>query len=200
VILEEAPAVEPLSETPGSNGAPTAAADQAGVLLEGGLLRAGTLPWMLSGESEEALRAQAERLREYLNGDTELQVTDLGFSLSTRSAFGQRAVILGGEREELLSGLSALAAGEQAAGVIEGVASPAVNAGAVFMFPGQAPSGRGWRLSCWTPRPAVAERMRATGRGAFRTTSTGPLRMCCGVRRALRGLIGWTWSSRRCSR
>ena len=163
VILEEAPAPAPVPETTGSNGADSSTADQPGVLLEGGLLGAGALPWMLSGKSEGALRAQAERLREHLEGDPDLQPTDVGLSLTTRPAFGQRAVIMGGDRQELLTGLSALAASEQAAGVIEGVASPAAGAGAVFMFPGQGSQWEGMALELLDASPFFAERMRACG-------------------------------------
>ncbi len=137
VILEEAPAVEPVSGTGGANGAAITVGDQADVVVESGVLRAGALPWLLSGKSELALRTQAERLREYLDADPQLEFTDVGFSLTGRSAFEHRAVIVGGERRELLGGLSGLAAGEPAPGVIKGSAPIAAGVGLAFLFTGQ---------------------------------------------------------------
>ena len=44
------------------------------------------MPWVLSGKSEEALRAQAERLREYSSGAPELGLADVGYSLAPARA------------------------------------------------------------------------------------------------------------------
>jgi len=66
-------------------------------------------------------------------------MADVGYSLAGRSVFEHRAVVVGGERESLLGGLSALAVGEPAAGVIEGVARVTV-AGWPFCSPARAPS------------------------------------------------------------
>jgi polyketide synthase 12 len=132
VILEEAPAVELVSGGGGSNGAVVAGGDGVGVPA------AGVLPFLLSGKSESALRAQAGRLREFMVGSPGLDVGDVGFSLTGRSVFEHRAVVLGGERRELLGGLCALAAGEHAAGVVGGVVPVSDGAGGVaFLFTGQ---------------------------------------------------------------
>jgi acyl transferase domain-containing protein/acyl carrier protein len=137
VILEEAPTLELVSGTGGPNGAAVAAGDESGVPVESGVSAAGVLPWVLSGKSKGALRAQAERLREHLDGDPELRMTDLGYSLLARSVFEHRAVIVGAERGELLDGLSALVAGEPAAGVVQGLASVSSGGGLAFLFAGQ---------------------------------------------------------------
>jgi acyl transferase domain-containing protein len=81
----------------------------------------GFTPWVLSGRSAAALRAQASRLLERVEGDPEVGVGDVGLSLAGRSVFGHRAVVLGSEREELLDGLRALARGDRMPGVLEGV-------------------------------------------------------------------------------
>ena len=90
-------------------------------------------------------------------------MADVGYSLAGRSVFEHRAVVVGGERESLLGGLSALAVGEPAAGVIEGVARVASVAadGVVFMFPGQGSQWEGMALELLDCSPVFAERMRA---------------------------------------
>ncbi|MFB7614235.1 type I polyketide synthase [Kitasatospora sp. NPDC056181] len=93
VILEEAPAAEDVVEEPGT-GWP------AGV----------PVPWVVSGRTEAALREQAGRLREFAAGTDESPL-DLGFSLaSSRAVLDRRAVVLGGNRTELMVGLEKLAA------------------------------------------------------------------------------------------
>ena len=153
VILEEAPA-----------GELTTPADDP-VLTGDPIPAVGTssLPWVLSGKSKQALRAQAERLRERLDGDPELRMADVGLSLVGRSVFEHRAVVVGGEREGLLSGVGALARGESAAGVIEGVAPMASGAagGAVFLFPGQGSQWEGMALELLDSSPLFAEHMRS---------------------------------------
>jgi acyl transferase domain-containing protein len=142
VILEEAP---PLREIdPGGSAecdVDTAhSEDRAPSDGEAGALAAkgddlGCTPWVLSGKSAAALRAQASLLLERVEGDPEVGVGDVGLSLAGRSVFGHRAVILGGERGGLLEGLSALARGDRAPCVIEGV-SDAEDGGTAFVFPG----------------------------------------------------------------
>ncbi|MGV5039253.1 SDR family NAD(P)-dependent oxidoreductase, partial [Streptomyces sp. NRAIS4] len=55
-----------------------------------------TVPWVLSGKSEAALRAQAERLLSLTADGTEPSLTDVGFSLATtRAALEHRAAVVG---------------------------------------------------------------------------------------------------------
>ncbi|MFG2224953.1 SDR family NAD(P)-dependent oxidoreductase [Streptomyces sp. NPDC048644] len=95
---------------------------------------AAVTPWVVSGRSAEALRGQAARLRAYVEENGSLSAADVGWSLaSSRSVFEHRAVVLGAGRDELLSGLEALASGaEQVPDAVGGVRS-----GVVFVFPGQ---------------------------------------------------------------
>jgi acyl transferase domain-containing protein len=68
------------------------------------------IPWPISGRTREALVAQAVRLRAHLTEHPDLDATDIGFALATtRSSFPHRAVLLGRDRAELLTGLTALA-------------------------------------------------------------------------------------------
>ncbi|MEY9490733.1 acyl transferase domain-containing protein/short-subunit dehydrogenase/acyl carrier protein [Streptomyces calvus] len=94
---------------------------------------AAVVPWVLSGRSEAALRAQAERLREFVEGaGAEVRAVDLGFSLATqRSVFDHRAVVVAADKSVALE---ALAAGLPDAGVVEGVAGGGRTA---FLFSGQ---------------------------------------------------------------
>ena len=94
------------------------------------------MPLLLSGKSEGAVRAQAGRLRECLIDDPGLRMVDVGYSLTSRSVFEHRAVVLGDDRDVVLDRLSGLVGGEPTTGVIEGLASPA-GPGLAFLFTGQ---------------------------------------------------------------
>ncbi len=144
VILEEATAVERVSGAEGLNGANIEVEDPIGVIKwaddDSGasriVLRNRVVPWVLSGKSGPALCAQAARLRAFVDGSSGPAMEDVGVSLTGRSVFGDRAVVLGGGREEALVGLSAIARDQPAANVVKGRVL-ASGSGAVFVFPGQ---------------------------------------------------------------
>ncbi|MEU2589053.1 SDR family NAD(P)-dependent oxidoreductase, partial [Streptomyces avermitilis] len=93
------------------------------------------VPWVLSGGTETALRAQAERLLS-LASDTELRPADIGFSLATtRSAMEHRAAVVGEDRDQLLEGLGALVAGAPSTRVVLG--EPGAGGKVGFLFSGQ---------------------------------------------------------------
>ncbi|WP_308403985.1 type I polyketide synthase [Streptomyces rhizosphaericus] len=116
----------------------------------------GIAPWVLSGRSPEALRAQAERLRSYLLDRTELSTLDVGYSLvASRSVFEHRGVVTGGDREELLQRLGALAGDEVVSGVTRGVAD--VRGRSVFVFPGQGAQWVGMAVGLLESSPVFAE-------------------------------------------
>jgi acyl transferase domain-containing protein/short-subunit dehydrogenase/acyl carrier protein len=119
LILEEPPAPSPEEEGAG------AAEPHSGPVL---------LP--LSAKSEPALRDAAARLATRLREDPQLDLADVSFSLATtRTAFEQRAVALGADREELLRSLALFAEGGAGEGVARGVARADRNP--AFLFPGQ---------------------------------------------------------------
>ncbi|WP_329199397.1 type I polyketide synthase [Streptomyces sp. NBC_00667] len=68
------------------------------------------VPWVVSGATPEALRAQADRLRERLGGLTDEELTAAAHTLTTgRAALEHRAVALGADRAELSRSLELLA-------------------------------------------------------------------------------------------
>ncbi|TQM77824.1 polyketide synthase 12 [Saccharothrix saharensis] len=87
----------------------------------------GTVPWVVSARTPEALAAQAERLAPLAEGG--LSPEDVGWSLATtRTAFEHRAVVVG-DRADLVAGLRDLT------GATVGEAAP--DRPVVFVFPGQ---------------------------------------------------------------
>ncbi|MBD3934988.1 acyltransferase domain-containing protein, partial [Streptomyces chumphonensis] len=126
VILEQAPEAP---EQAGRSGHP-AAGEGTGASATGGVTA-----WSVSARTPEALRAQAERVREAVAEHPHWSPDEVGHALATgRTWFDQRAVVLGRDRDELLRGLDALAAGEEAPGVVTGSGRCAAP---VFVFPGQ---------------------------------------------------------------
>ncbi|NUS87679.1 MAG: SDR family NAD(P)-dependent oxidoreductase, partial [Streptomyces sp.] len=78
----------------------------------------GVVPWVVSARSAAGLRAQAERLAEYAE-EAQADPAQVGWSLvASRPTLEQRAVVVGQDREELLTGLRALAEGVPSGGVV----------------------------------------------------------------------------------
>ncbi|TVL91531.1 hypothetical protein CD790_16420 [Streptomyces sp. SAJ15] len=147
VVLEEAPEREAATESPGSVGV------------------SGVVPWVVSARSAEALRAQAERLREAVVGHPEWRPADVGWSLATgRSPLEHRAVVVGADRETLLRGLESLA-GDPGTGVAPGVVTghAAGRGGAVFVFPGQGSQWAGMAVELLDSSTVFRERITACG-------------------------------------
>ena len=84
---------------------------------------------------------------------------DVAYSLvTTRALFDHRAVAVGAERDELLSGLAAIASGAPAPNVVTGKA--AATGGTVFVFPGQGSQWTGMAVELLDSAPAFADQMR----------------------------------------
>ncbi|SDD13058.1 type I polyketide synthase [Actinokineospora iranica] len=92
------------------------------------------VPLLLSARDGQALRTRAERLRAHLAEDATVDVLDVAGTLADRRAhLDQRAVVLGADRDALLRGLAAVAAG--APGTLTGHGSG--RGGLAFLFTGQ---------------------------------------------------------------
>ncbi|MGC5334548.1 type I polyketide synthase [Micromonospora sp. DT62] len=92
------------------------------------------VPLVVSGRDQAALRDLAARLAAHLTDAA--STVDAGFSLATtRTALRHRAAVLGRDLAELRAGLAALARGENAPGVVGGVADTA--GATAVLFTGQ---------------------------------------------------------------
>ncbi|MEU0812582.1 SDR family NAD(P)-dependent oxidoreductase, partial [Streptomyces sp. NPDC005970] len=116
------------------------------------------MPWVVSAKSAAALRGQAARLLSHVETHPEATSVDVGYSLvSARAVLEHRAVVVGGDRGELLSGLRAVGADEPGSGLVYGVAD--VEGKTVFVFPGQGSQWAGMGARLLEESPVFAERM-----------------------------------------
>ncbi|MEV4826370.1 type I polyketide synthase [Micromonospora sp. NPDC049274] len=114
------------------------------------------VPWLVSARSADALRAQARALLEHEAAGADPAAVAASLAAG-RSAFEHRSVVVGTCSAELLAGLTALAAGEPAAGVVRGVA---VEPGkTVFVFPGQGGQWAGMGLALAEADPVFRARL-----------------------------------------
>ncbi|WP_307791266.1 SDR family NAD(P)-dependent oxidoreductase [Streptomyces actuosus] len=138
VIVEQAPGTETAAEPPA------------------GTTESPVTPVLLSAASEESLRGQAERLRARVATDTGLRLRDLGLSSTLRPWMDHRAVLLAADRDELLRGLRALAAGESDPGVLLG-APGRPDRRLAFLFAGQGAQRLGMGRELYERFPVYAD-------------------------------------------
>ncbi|WP_421111527.1 type I polyketide synthase, partial [Streptomyces sp. NEAU-S77] len=119
---------------------------------------AAPVPWVLSARSVEAVRAQAGRLLDRLEADPAVTTRDVGWSLvSTRSLFDHRAVVTGTDRDELLAGLRAVAAGRPTAQAFQGHARAGSGAPVGVLFSGQGSQRLGMGRQLYASSAVFAE-------------------------------------------
>ncbi|WP_435112229.1 type I polyketide synthase, partial [Nocardiopsis synnemataformans] len=119
--------------------------------------------WVVSGRSDEALRAQAGRLAEHVRANPDLDPVDVGYSLATtRAHHAHRAVVTGATREELLAGLDALTQSRAAGDLVQGIATGhGGSGGTVLVFPGQGSQWVGMGVDLYESSVVFRERMDA---------------------------------------
>ncbi|MGW4772994.1 type I polyketide synthase [Nocardia sp. NPDC004278] len=142
LILEEAPA-HPATAGSAAEGEPALAAKP---------IVADVVPLLISAKSDEALRAQADRLRQWLIDDPDVDVRDVAYSLATsRAQLDRRGAVVGRDRDELLAGLADMVAGSH--GTIEGKAGSDRTA---LLFTGQGAQRVGMGAGLYRAFPVFA--------------------------------------------
>ncbi|MGW4544727.1 SDR family NAD(P)-dependent oxidoreductase [Streptomyces chartreusis] len=154
VILEEAPDGERVSgrEPGGTRGA--GGADSGAPLV----------PWVVSGRTDRATRAQAARLTGFLAGlDQPAHPGDVAHALATsRAVLDHRAVVLGPELGQLCAGLDALAAdGAPAPGSATVVSGTVGDGRTAWMFTGQGSQRPGMGRELHAAYPVFAQTLDA---------------------------------------
>ncbi|MFF9581401.1 SDR family NAD(P)-dependent oxidoreductase [Streptomyces achromogenes] len=140
VIIEAAPAGTPAEEPAAEPASPAG----------------GTVPWLLSGHTPDALRAQAARLLDHLSAAPDTDPHRLAGALAhARTRLGHRAAVLGRTRDELTAGLRAVAEGRTPPA---GALGTAADGRLAFLFSGQGSQlpGMGSRLAADFPAFATA--------------------------------------------
>ncbi|AJC59432.1 type I polyketide synthase [Streptomyces sp. 769] len=123
------------------------------------------VPWVFSGKTSTALRAQAERLQAFVRARPDVDVADVGLSLATtRTTFAHRAAVVAGDAAGFARELERF--------THEGTTYPPRGAdddgaGVVFVFPGQGGQWHGMGRELLASSPVFAEHMRACAE-AFR--------------------------------
>ncbi|MFF7246352.1 type I polyketide synthase [Embleya sp. NPDC008237] len=137
-------------------------------------------PWVLSGKSAQALRAQAARLADHLDAQPGAGAEEIGFSLATsRSVFAERAVVVGADPAALTTGLGALAHGQAAPGLVTGSADAAGRT--VFVFPGQGSQWTGMAADLYAQSPTFAARFDECAKAIEPHVDWSPVEVLAGV-------------------
>ncbi|UZI32662.1 type I polyketide synthase [Streptomyces sp. VB1] len=147
VVVAEAPA----AARDGSNAPDGAAGAEEGEGADG------VLPWVLSGRTAPALRAQAERLREFTAAPGLLPADTAHALATTRAGWEHRAVVLAADRAECGRALAAIAADTSDAALVQGIVRDTGKT--VFVFPGQGSQWPGMARELLASSPAFRERI-----------------------------------------
>ena len=120
----------------------------------------GPTPFLVSGRSRDALRAQAAALAALLVDRPELAVPDVARSLSvSRTAFDHRAVVLADGRDAVLAALADLEADRRTPDVVTGSVAPG---GLAVLFTGQGCQHRGMGQALSAAFPVFASALAQT--------------------------------------
>ncbi|MFI1856140.1 type I polyketide synthase, partial [Streptomyces sp. NPDC020480] len=122
----------------------------------------GAVPWLLSGRTPDALRAQAARLAAQVTRQGGPALVDVGFSLATtRATFDHRAVVLARRADGALRTLTALVEGAPGSGAIQGSARSTATATTAFLFSGQGSQRAGAGQELYRRYPVFAQALDA---------------------------------------
>ncbi|MFI6007134.1 SDR family NAD(P)-dependent oxidoreductase, partial [Streptomyces sp. NPDC051366] len=139
VILEQAPTATPAPDRSAPLSVPEA-------------------PWLLSARTDEALRAQAEKLRTFVADHPEHTSHDIGHSLaSAPTSHSRRAAVVAPGRDARLRALEALAAGRPSGHVIHGPAAGTPVGKTAFLFSGQGSQRLDMGRELYETHPAFTE-------------------------------------------
>ncbi|MGW4365641.1 type I polyketide synthase [Nocardia takedensis] len=128
VILEQAPEAVPAEDEP--------IGVTAGNVTAGNVTADGVLPFVISGRTPEALRAQAARLDEHLaTVETAAAGSVAAALIRDRVVFDARAVVLAADLPAARTALAAVAEGAKTAAAVVG--DPSIGGGVAAVFSGQ---------------------------------------------------------------
>ncbi|WP_128382300.1 type I polyketide synthase, partial [Streptomyces cavernae] len=134
---------------------PAPASDDQGITTAPAVMPP-VVPWVISGRTPEALRAQARALSAFLAERPGHSPLNVGWSLlTTRSTFDHRAVVLGCDRADLLKALQSLAADEVNPSTVTGSAHD--DGKLAFLFSGQGAQRLGMGRELYDSFPVFAE-------------------------------------------
>ncbi|MFL4908208.1 acyltransferase domain-containing protein [Streptomyces sp. MMS24-I2-30] len=118
----------------------------------------------VSAKTESALRQSAARLLDRLSTHPDVSIADVSRTLATgRAHLAHRGAVVAADRDELLSGLAALATGSPAPNLVTGRV-PAAPGRTVFVFPGQGSQYAGMAGALYRVSPVFREQIDACAR------------------------------------
>ncbi|WP_329026636.1 type I polyketide synthase [Streptomyces sp. NBC_00690] len=151
IIIEEAPR-PPSDDLPPTEPADEHTPDRTAGESTAAVVDSAAVPLLLSARTPIALEEQARDLAVLLR-DPAAEPAEIGHALATtRTRFDERAVVVGNDRDELVTALEALAAGGSHELLVRG--SAAGDTQPVFVFPGQGSQWAGMSVELLDTSPA----------------------------------------------